>query len=107
MRPAARFLLGVAALALVAIASLTIARASAAARGQGDDFPGIPRFLAVDRCYQFAVQTPTVTRYRVLELLDDGWIKAEADVGTSGAQREQVWINMGQVLTAREARCSD
>jgi hypothetical protein len=93
----------------LALAVLVGVRAtpSSETRQSAPDVDGVPSFIQVNRCYQFAVQTPVVTRYRVLAHLDDGWISAESDVGTSPAQRDRVWINTTQIISAREARCSD
>jgi hypothetical protein len=45
--------------------------------------------------------------WKVLEVLENGWIKAEVDTGPGSAQRESAWVNTVQLVIARETRCSD
>lgn len=68
---------------------------------------GVPAFLQPDRCYRLTFSVAGAPNWRVLELVGDGWIKAQIDAGPASAQREIVWVNTAQILTAREARCSD
>jgi hypothetical protein len=42
----------------------------------------------------------------VLELVGEGWIRAEVDAGSAKAQRQSLWINTAQIVTMREVRCS-
>jgi hypothetical protein len=45
--------------------------------------------------------------WKVLDVQDGGWIKAEVDAGSASARREPAWVNTAQLVTVREARCSD
>jgi hypothetical protein len=68
---------------------------------------GVPAFLQVDRCYRVTFPVAGAPNWKVIELLDAGWIKAEVDAGPRAAVREPVWVNTTQIITAREARCSE
>jgi len=69
--------------------------------------PGTPRFLQPGHCYRFTFSIEGTPEWKVLEVVDAGWIKAEVDVGPSSARREPAWVNTAQLVTAREMRCSD
>lgn len=69
--------------------------------------PGTPGFLLSGHCYRFTFSIEGTPAWKVLDLLDGGWIKAEVDVGPSSARREPVWVNTAQLVTVRETRCSD
>jgi hypothetical protein len=69
--------------------------------------PGAPGFLQAGHCYRFTFSIEGTPEWKVLEVLDDGWIRAEVDVGPSSAQRQPAWVNTAQLVTAREMRCSD
>ena len=77
------------------------ARTQAAAPGSG-----VPGFLQPDRCYRFTFSVVGATNWKVLEVLDAGWIKAEVSSGPSSTEHEPTWINTMQLVTVREARCS-
>lgn len=65
-----------------------------------------PDILQPGRCYRFVFWTQPSPNYKVLELVDEGWIKAEVDAGPAAAEREPVWINTAQIVAIRQARCS-
>jgi hypothetical protein len=69
--------------------------------------PGAARFLQPAHCYRFVFSVEGAPAWKVLEVLDGGWIKAEVDTGPASAQREAAWVNTAQVVTVRETRCSD
>jgi hypothetical protein len=65
------------------------------------------RFLQPGHCYRFTFSIEGMPAWKVLEVLDGGWITAEVDAGPSSARREPVWVNTAQLVTVRETRCSD
>jgi hypothetical protein len=67
---------------------------------------GVPAFLQAGRCYRFTFPITGAPNWKVLDVLDAGWVKAEVDAGPASARREPVWINIGQLITVHEARCS-
>ncbi len=69
--------------------------------------PGTPGFLQAGHCYRFTFSIEGTPEWKVLEVLDHGWIKAETDVGPSSAQRQPAWVNTAQLVVVREMRCSD
>jgi hypothetical protein len=69
--------------------------------------PGTPGFLQAGHCYRFTFSIEGTPEWKVLEVLDHGWIKAENDLGPSSAMRPPVWVNTAQLVVARETRCSD
>jgi hypothetical protein len=69
--------------------------------------PGATPFLQAGHCYRFVFSVEGAPAWKVLEVLDGGWIKAEVDTGPASAQREPAWVNTGQIVTVRETRCSD
>ena len=73
-----------------------------AAAGQA----GVPAFVRADRCYRLTFPIAGSPNWKVLEVLDNGWIKAEVDAGPASGLREPVWINTTQIITARDAKCS-
>jgi hypothetical protein len=66
-----------------------------------------PDVLQSGRCYRFTFWSQPSPNYKVLELVDGAWIKAEIDAGPSSAEREPVWINTAQIIAIRRTRCSD
>jgi len=66
----------------------------------------VPEFLRASRCYRFTFPIAGAPNWKVLDVLDAGWIKAEIDAGPASALREPVWINTALIITARETRCS-
>jgi hypothetical protein len=93
----------------VGIASLVLIAASmhGATQVTSQGAGGVSAVLQPERCYPFKFSITAAPNYKVLERLDDGWIKAEVDAGPSSARREPLWINTAQIITVREARCSD
>jgi hypothetical protein len=63
-------------------------------------------FLRVNQCYRFTFTIAGVPTWKVLERLEGGWVRAEADAGPATAQRESAWINTAQIVTIRDAKCS-
>lgn len=66
-----------------------------------------PAFLQTGHCYRIAFPIEGAPSYKVLELLEAGWIRAEIDSGTAKAQRPSMWVNTSQMITLREVRCSE
>lgn len=66
-----------------------------------------PAFLQPGHCYRIAFPIEGAPSYKVLELLDGGWVRAEVDSGTAKAQRPSMWINSAQIITMREVTCSE
>lgn len=64
-----------------------------------------PSFLRVGQCYRLTFPIAGAPTWKVLNLVGGGWVRAEVDAG-SPSGREPVWVNTTQVVTAREARCS-
>jgi hypothetical protein len=64
-------------------------------------------WIQANRCYRFTFPVTGAPNWRVLNLLDGGWIKAEIDAGPRAAVREPVWVNTAQILTIRDAQCSE
>jgi hypothetical protein len=69
--------------------------------------PGTPGFLQAGHCYRFTFSIEGAPAWKVLDVQDGGWIKAEVDAGSASARREPAWVNTAQLVTVREARCSD
>jgi hypothetical protein len=95
---------------LVAISALTVVFVSpvpATTQSTGDDASGPPTFLRANGCYRFTFPIAGAPNWKVLTLLEAGWIKAEVDAGPRSAVREPVWINTAQIITIREAQCSE
>jgi hypothetical protein len=69
--------------------------------------PAVPGFLQPAHCYRFTFSIEGTPTWKVLDVLDAGWIRAEVDAGPSSARREPVWVNTAQLVTVRETRCSD
>jgi hypothetical protein len=92
---------------LSAVTVLIVTRTPATTQSTGDGAPGLPTFLRANRCYRFTFPIAGAPNWRVLNLLDAGWIKAEVDAGPRSAVREPVWINTAQIITIRDAQCSE
>lgn len=73
-----------------------------AARTSGS---GPAAFLQVNQCYRFTFTIAGTPNWKVLELLEGGWVRAEADAGSASPQREGAWINTAQIVTIRESKC--
>ena len=79
----------------------------AAARSSGPAaLAAAPGFLQAGSCYRIAFPIESPPNYKVLEVLDEGWIRAELDAGTAQAQRPSMWINTAQIISLTEVRCS-
>jgi hypothetical protein len=95
---------------LIAISALTVLIVStvpATTQSTGDHAPGVPAFLRANGCYRFTFPIAGAPNWKVLNLLDAGWIRAEVDAGPRSAVREPVWLNTAQIITVREAACSE
>jgi hypothetical protein len=68
---------------------------------------GVPSFLQPQHCYRFSFVAQAAPHYKVVEILDHGWIRAEVDAGPPSPRREPVWINTAQIIAVRTARCSE
>lgn len=66
----------------------------------------VPAFMRADRCYRLTFPIAGLPNWKVLEVLDNGWIKAKIDAEPASALREPTWINTAQIITARDAKCS-
>ena len=97
----------------MALTLTALAVAGAAALGSGGPAAmgqrpaGIPEFLQPGRCYRIAFPIDGAPNYKLLELHDSGWLKAEVDAGSAKAQRQPLWINSTQIVTMRETNCSE
>jgi len=67
----------------------------------------VPGFLQPGRCYRFTFPITGAPNWKVLEVLDAGWIRAEVDAGPANARREAAWVNTAQIITVRAALCSE
>ena len=63
-------------------------------------------FLSAGNCYRVAFPIESPPNYKVLEVLDGGWIRAEVDAGSAKAQRPSMWINTSQIISMRQVPCS-
>jgi len=99
--PQAGFLTGVVA-AVVLFATSPTATTQSAGAGQA----GVPAFIQANRCYRLTFSIAGAPNWKVLEVLDNGWVKGEIDAGPASALREPTWINTAQIITARDAKCS-
>ena len=95
------------AAAVLGLAALLGSAATAASRGGAQVSTSAPAFLTVGHCYRIAFPIDGAPNYKVLELVGDGWVRAEVDAGSAKAQRPSLWINTAQIVTMREARCSE
>jgi hypothetical protein len=87
---------------VVLLAAVTAAgRAQATTAQPGPTHP----FLTVNACYRFVFPIAGAPQWKVLEILDEGWIRAEVDAGSRAAAREVVWVNTAQLVTVRPAPC--
>ena len=68
---------------------------------------GVPAFLQPGRCYRFTFPITGAPNWKVVEVHDAGWIKAEVDAGPANARREAAWVNTSQIITVRGAPCSE
>ena len=68
---------------------------------------GVPAFLRPNSCYRFTFAIAGAPNWKVVEVLDHGWVRGEVEAGSASAIREPVWINTAQILTVREAKCGD
>ena len=77
-----------------------------AVSSQSSAATGVPTFLQPEHCYRFTFPIAGATNWKVLEVNDAGWIRAEVDAGAASAKREAAWVNTAQIITVRQARCS-
>lgn len=77
---------------------LTYTRIVATAQGTG--------FIAPNTCYRVAFPIESPPNYKVLEVLDGGWIRAEVDAGPASARRSSMWINTAQIISMHQVACS-
>jgi hypothetical protein len=63
--------------------------------------------LTAGHCSRLAFPIEGAPNYKVLELVGEGWVRAEVDAGSAKAQRQSLWINTAQIVTMREVRCSE
>jgi hypothetical protein len=63
--------------------------------------------LKSGHCYRIAFPIEGAPNYKILEVTEAEWIKAEVDAGPASAQRQPMWINAAQIVTLRETPCSD
>jgi len=92
---------------IVAAGLLLLLATTASVRSQPSRAAAAPgSFLQPGTCYAFTFSIPGVPNWKVIEVLDAGWIRAEVEAGTSSSQRDVTWINTAQIVTARVARCS-
>lgn len=68
---------------------------------------GVPGFLRPNSCYRLTFSIAGAPNWKVIEVLDHGWVRGEIEAGSASAVREPVWINTAQIITAREAKCGD
>lgn len=92
--------------ALVLVALVTWLTVPVRTQSTGASRPDVPAFLQVGRCYRFTFPIAGVPNWKVLDILDGGWVRAEADAGPASARRESAWINTRQIITVRDAQCS-
>ena len=93
--------------ALSAVIVLVVMSTPATTQSTDGSAAGVPTFLRANRCYRFTFPIAGAPNWKVLNLLDAGWIKAEVDAGPRSAVREPVWINTAQLVTIRDAQCSE
>jgi hypothetical protein len=91
------------ALVLMSVLWIGVTVSGQPAASRGSSHPA----LQTDRCYRLTFSIAAAPNWKVLEVLDAGWVKAEIDAGPPTARREPAWINTAQIITVREARCSE
>jgi hypothetical protein len=92
---------------VLGLAALVGGAATAASRGGSPAQASTPGFLTAGHCYRIAFPIDGAPNYKVLELVGEGWVRAEVDAGSAKAQRQSLWINTAQIVTMREVRCSE
>jgi hypothetical protein len=92
---------------VLGLAALIGGAATTASRGGRQPPTSLPTFLTVGHCYRIAFPIDGAPNYKVLELVGEGWIRAEVDAGSARAQRQSFWIDTAQIVTMRETRCSE
>ncbi|HEX6052673.1 MAG TPA: hypothetical protein VFZ21_25585 [Gemmatimonadaceae bacterium] len=63
-------------------------------------------FIMPNTCYRISFPIESPPNYKVLEVLDSGWIRAEVDAGPAGAKRPSMWVNTAQIISMRQVSCS-
>lgn len=66
---------------------------------------GAPPFLEVNQCYRFTFPIAGAPQWKVIEIGEGGWVRAEVDAGSASAARDAAWVNTAQLITVRPARC--
>ena len=87
--------------------TLAAAAAYAAAPQVAESASMLRQVLEPGACYRLVLPVQAAPQYKVLELLDGGWIRAEVDAGPASAKRDPIWINSAQIVAVRTARCSE
>ena len=87
------------------VAAIAVARLVTGSTGSAQPRP-LP-FLQPHSCYRLTFPIVGAPNWRILEVREDGWIRAEVDAGPAAAQRERIWVNSAQIVTVRDARCSE
>jgi hypothetical protein len=80
--------------------------AAASAQTAGSAPGGVTRFIEAGQCFRFVFAIPGAPDYKVRRILEGGWLETEVDAGPANAEREAVYVNTAQVVTARPRRCS-
>jgi hypothetical protein len=78
-----------------------------AAQSSGSRATMVPAFFEADRCYRLTFTIAAAPNWKVLEVVDGTWIRAEIDAGPASATREPLWVNTALVVTARTAPCGE
>ena len=94
---------------MVIVVAACFAAAAAVASSPPEARPAVGSlgFVQAGHCYRISFSIQGAPNYKVLEVLDGGWLRAEVDAGPASADRQSIWINSGQIVTLREVRCSE
>ena len=90
---------------IVALSAVLVAGAWALTHTRDVSAQGIG-FIAPNSCYRIAFPIESPPNYKVLEVRESGWIRAEVDAGPASAQRASMWVNTAQIISMREVACS-
>ena len=107
MRRATQAGLGATIAALAGVLVVGLAAISPAATAPQSPAGPAHGILQPGHCYRIAFPIEGPPNYKILELVDAAWIKAEVDAGSAKSERRPIWINTGQIVTLTEARCSE
>ncbi len=105
-RPRVRLALAVVVLSAGLGVFVSRQAAAASAQAAGSAAGSGTRFIEAGQCYRFVFAIPGAPDYKVRRVLDGGWLETEVDAGPSNAEREAVYVNTAQIVTARSRRCS-